>query len=180
VLDSTKRNVVVIVRPTGKLRKLLPVSAADDPKSDAALGDWYVNRTVVDRRPLLLCVSSKSLFSVLVPARDVRRLPDRLGEIVGQRLARLGVARPLIDAELETMQVAHLAKTSDRSVLGVMVDFAKMLPHVLPVGSSDHAGLMAAEEFLWETPCYAGKSDREVVFPRKKAPDLLRARWGAV
>jgi Domain of unknown function (DUF6933) len=179
-LDSTQRNFVVIVRPTAKLRRLLPLSVSDEPESDTALGDWYVNRLVVDRRPLLLCVSSRSLLAVLVPARDVRRLPNRLGEIVSQRLARLGVARPLVDAELEAMQVAHVAKTADRSVVGVMVDFAKMLPHTLPLGFSDHVGLMEAEEFLWENPCYAGKTDRDVVFPGRDTPDLLRARWGSV
>lgn len=171
---------MVIVRPTAKLRKLLPLSTLAEPASDTALGDWYVNRVVVDRRPLVLCVSSESLLAALVPARNVRSLPNRLGEIVGQRLSRLGVARPLVDAELEAMQATHLAKTSDRSVLGVMVDFAKMLPHALPVGFSDHSGLMEAEEFLWGNPCYAGKSDRDVVFPRMRAPDLLRARWSAV
>ena len=36
-----------------KLARALPVSAGTVPESTTALGDWYVNRLVVDRRPLL-------------------------------------------------------------------------------------------------------------------------------
>jgi hypothetical protein len=153
-----------------------PVNGAT---SDTALGDWYVNRTVVDRRPLLLLVSSASLVAVVLPARNVRELPGRLAEIIGHRLGRLGVPRRLIDAELQAMAQVRLAKTENRSVLGILVDFAKMLPHALPLDYSDRSSLMDAEEFLWDNPCFAGKSSGEVVFPRKKAPDLLRERWDA-
>ena len=170
---------MVILRPTTKLRKHLPVGAVDGARSDTALGDWYVNRVVVDRRPLLLLVSSASLLAVLVPARNVRELPARIADTVGQRLGRLGVPRRLIDAELHAMAPIRLAKTENRSVLGIMVDFAKMLPHSLHPDLSDHSHLMDTEEFLWGNPCFAGKSAEEVVFPRKKAPDLLRQRWDA-
>jgi hypothetical protein len=170
---------VVILRPTAKVRKYLPVGPVDGTESDTALGDWYVNRLVVDRRPLLLLVSSASLLALLLPARNVRGLPGRIAELVGQRLGRLGVPRRLVDAELQAMAPVRLAKTEDRSVLGIMVDFAKMLPHALPLEFSDHSSLMEAEEFLWDNPCFAGKSAEEVVFPRKKAPDLLYQRWDA-
>jgi hypothetical protein len=61
---------MVTLRPTRKLRGALPISDVSKP-SDTALGDWYVNRLVVDRRPLLLLVSSSSLLPMLVPGRDV-------------------------------------------------------------------------------------------------------------
>jgi hypothetical protein len=170
---------VVILRPTTKLRKYLPVGPVDGAESDTALGDWYVNRVVVDRRPLLLLVSSTSLLAVVVPARNVRELPGRIAELVGQRLGRLGVPRRLIDAELRAMAPVRLAKTENRSVLGIMVDFAKMLPHTSHRDLSDRSHLMETEEFLWGNPCFAGKSAEEVVFPRKRAPDLLRRRWDA-
>lgn len=171
---------MVIIRPTRKLRGSLPISAEEKGTSDTALGDWYVNRVVIDRRPLLLLVSSEALFAALIPARNVRALPDHIGEVVGQRLARLGVDGKVIDSEIRAMSPARVAKTSDRSVLGVMVDFAKMLPSVLDPGFSDHGDLMEAEEFLWDNPCYAGKTAREVVFPRKKARELLTGQWNAV
>jgi len=151
----------------------------DGTRSDTALGDWYVNRLVVDRRPLLLLVSSASLLAVLLPARNVRELPARIADAVGQRLGRLGVPRRLIEAELQAMAPVRLAKTEDRSVLGVMVDFGKMLPHALPLDFSDHAGLMGAEEYLWDNPCFAGKAAGNVVWPRRRVPDLLGERWDA-
>ena len=167
---------MVILRPTRKLRTPLPVSLDPEPQSDTALGDWYVNRVMIHRRPLLLLVNSASLLAVLTPARDVRTLPARLAEIVVQRLARLGVPRKLIDAELETMIPFHVARTSDRSVVGIMVDYAKMLPAFLEPGFSDHSGLMEAEELLWDKPCHAGKPAQFVVFPRRKTLELLQDR----
>ncbi len=167
---------MVILRPTRKLRTPLPVSSDPEPQSDTALGDWYVNRVVIYRRPLLLLVSSASLLAVLIPARDVRTLPNRLAEIIAQRLARLGVPRKPVDAELEAMTPLHVAPPSDRSVLGIMVDYAKMLPAFLEPGFSDHSGLMGAEELLWNNPCHAGKAAEFVVFPRKKTSELLLAR----
>lgn len=61
---------MLVLRGTQKLLQLLPPTADQSDLSDTALGDWYVNRIVIDRRPLLLCVSSKSLLSVIAPARD--------------------------------------------------------------------------------------------------------------
>ena len=57
---------------------MLPSPSAIVAVSDTALGDWYVNRLVVDRQPLLLLVSSSSLLPLLMPARGVRSLPERL------------------------------------------------------------------------------------------------------
>jgi hypothetical protein len=99
--------------------------------SDTALGDWYVNRLLVTRQPVLLLVSSASLLPMLVRARNVPELPRYIGDLVAQRLARLGVARPLIDAERRSMTPVQIGPTTDRSVLGIMVDFAKGVPYYL-------------------------------------------------
>ena len=63
---------MVILRPTQKLKTLLATGRPAPSSSDTALGDWYVNRLVVDRQPLLILVSSASLLPLLVPARDVK------------------------------------------------------------------------------------------------------------
>ena len=85
---------MVILRATLKVLHSLPKPTATSNTSDTALGDWYVNRVVVDRRPLLLLVSSKSLLPMLEPARDVRGLPGRLDLLVAGRLQRLGNVTP--------------------------------------------------------------------------------------
>jgi len=60
---------MVILRPTRKLRSLLPAAPVSRP-GDTALGDWYVNRLVVGRQPLLLLVSSTSLLPLSLVKRN--------------------------------------------------------------------------------------------------------------
>jgi hypothetical protein len=171
---------MVILRATRKLLRVLTESADGGATSHTALGDWYVNRLVVDRKPLLILLSARSLLPVLMPAREVRALPDRLPDIVGARLNRLGVAPSLIEAELAAMTPVIVAKTVDRSVLGIMVDFAKTVPYYLEAGRWDESSLRFVETRLAETPCYAGRRFEEVIWPKKKAPELLAAQWGAL
>ena len=166
---------MVILRPTKKLRPFLQVVTVSTP-SDTALGDWYVNRIVVERQPLLLLVSSASLLPVVLPARDVRSLPDRLGAVVASRLRRFGVEPEAIGAELHAMNPVIIAPTVDRSVVGIMVDFAKAVPYYSGDLRTDQ-GLAGLEDWLAQTPCHASWTDDRVVFPNRKAPALLRAKW---
>jgi hypothetical protein len=170
---------MVVLRPTRKLRTWLPVARTASMASDTALGDWYVNRVVVDRRPLMILVSSTSLLSMVVPARNVRELPHRLAALVETRLRRCGIAVAAIDAEMRAMAPVAIGPTVDGSVLGIMVDFARAVPYHLEPGRWDETTLLRVEDRLAKNPCYAGRSVDEVVFPEKKAPELLRAKWGA-
>ena len=166
----------MILRPTRKLRSLLPMAPAST-QSDTALGDWYVNRIVVDRQPLLLVVSSASLLPMLLPARDVRSLPDRLVTLVESRLRRCGIEAQAILREQQAMHPVAVASTVDRSVLGIMVDFAKAVPYHLKPGRWAGEALAVVEDRLAETPCHAALSGDRVIFPNRKAPELLRAKW---
>jgi hypothetical protein len=169
---------MVILRPTQKLRSLLPFSSVTPMKSDTALGDWYINRLVVNRRPLLILVSSVSLLPMLLPARGVRELPRRLAGLVEGLLRRRGIAACAVDAEKEAMTSVSIGPTLDRSVLGIMVDFAKLLPHYLEPGRWDETTLLSVEARLAQIPCYAGRRFEEVIFPEKKAAEVLHAKWG--
>lgn len=168
---------MVVLRPTRKLKSLLPSTDVVPSASDTALGDWYVNRLTVDRKPLLLLVSSTSLLSMLVPARDVRGLPQRLAALVRDRLTRCGIDERAIAAETGAMGSVAVGPTADRSVVGTMVDFAKAVPYYLERGHWNEATLELVEERLAETPCHAARPSGQVIFPDRKAPDLLRARW---
>lgn len=170
---------MVILRRTQKLQRQLPESLGAGETSDTALGDWYVNRIVVHRRPLLLLVSERSLLSILTPARDVRALPGRLAELVAGRLARLEVRARIIEAELRAMERVQVAKTCDRSVLGTMVDFAKAVPFYLNPAAPEEPGLRVAEAKLEEMPCRVSRRSDEVVFPDRKAWELLERQWSA-
>jgi hypothetical protein len=145
-------------------------------QSDTALGDWYVNRIVFERQPLLLLLSSTSLLPVVTPARVVRALPGRLGAIVAARLRRAGVEPEVITAELRATHPVIVAPTVDRSVLGIMVDFAKAVPYYVGDVRTEQ-GLARLEDWLAETPCHAALTRDRVVVPNRKAPELLRAAW---
>jgi hypothetical protein len=106
----------------------------------------------------------------------VRDLPTHFGEIVARRLAGLHVPQALIDTERRAMAPVYIGATVDRSVLGIMVDFAKGMSYFLASGFDDRA-LARAEDQLGRTPCHAGKAADRVIFPDQKAPELLIAKW---
>jgi hypothetical protein len=168
---------VVVLRATHRVLRLIAQSSHRTGASDTALGDWYVNRIVIDRQPLLLLVSARSLLSALVPARDVRGLPARLAAIVVARLRRLGIDDAVLAAEFAAMSVVVVAKTSDRSVTGQMVDFAKVVPYLLPENGRTETDLHAAEDELAETPCRSSGPFEKVIWPRQAALSLLNSTW---
>jgi hypothetical protein len=172
---------MIVLRRTQKLATVLPASTSTEPvpTSETALGDWYVNKFVVDRKRLLLLVSARSLLPILIPARDVRSLPERLPKLVEQRLTRLGVQHPWIAAEVNAMSPVVVAKTSSRSVVGILVDFAFMAPYHLEAGNWDETTLPFVEARLAKTPCFAGRRDEDTVFPEQATAKLLASRWEA-
>ena len=171
---------LVVLRATRKVLKRLPSQADEQVASDNALGDWYVNRVVVDRRPLLLFVSSRSLLAMIAPARDLRRLPERLADMVAARLRRLGIDEQFIEPELSAMASVAIGRTRDRSVTGTMVEFAKELPYFLPSDGWDDTDLLYAEGQFSERPCLCGRTARETIWPRERTVQLLVEQWQSV
>ncbi len=171
---------MTFLRATKKVLTRLPppsIPKAEAPKT--ALGDWYVNRVVVDRRPLLVLISSKSLLPIVAPARDVRGLPGRLPELVERRLHRLGADSFLIEAEIRALSPVHVAATNDRSVLGILTDFCRTLPFYLDTKYWGEVELVEAEAKLADTPCFAGRRSEETVWPDRKAVELLWRHWSS-
>ena len=176
-LNRTTSDLMVILRPTGKLHR--SITPAEEPVSPSttALGDWYVGPLKVDYQPLLLLLSSASLLAIVTPARHVSTLADRLPELVAGRLHRLQVPGSLIEAETAAMTPVHVARTRDRSVLGTLVDFVKAIPYYLPVRGWDDTTLPFLEGRLAETPCRCGGRDDQVVWPGEDSMRLLWNRW---
>ncbi len=154
----------------------LPPRSDVEQVSETALGDWYVNRIVVDRRPLLLLASMRSLFTILEPARSVRALPDRLGNLVKDRLQRLHLPPELIDPEIHAMRQVLIRPTKDRSVLGSMNDIYRCVSHGLEPGvwNEDHLPFCEAE--MWEMPCRVSGAPLSGIFPGKETVRLLSER----
>jgi hypothetical protein len=65
-----------------------------------------------------------------------------------------------------------IAPAPDRSVLGILVDTAKSVPHHLEAESWDDTTLPFVELPLAETPWHAGKRIADIEFPSKIAPRL--------
>lgn len=168
---------MLILRATQKILRTLPCAIEDSASSTNALGDWYVNRVMIDRKPLLLLVSSTSLLPMVIGAKDVKSLPGRFPGLIEARLRRIGVPAAIAAAETQESVVIGIGRTLDRSVVGQMVDFAKAMRVYVPEGAWDERCLPAVEERLAETPCRASKPQSEVVFPRAKAVELLHNRW---
>jgi len=169
----------VILRATQKVLRLLPTATDLPVHSSSALGDWYVNRIVIDRRPLLLLVSANSLLSILSAARDVATLPERLPWLVATRLKRLGIPAAWIEAERAAMEPIVVARTNSRSVLGTMRNFAIDISWVLPASGWDDAFLPLVEARLEDTPCHVAKRDSDVVWPSQRTRELLKAAHGS-
>lgn len=168
---------MVTLRATKKVLKWLPPGSAGDVYPDTALGDWYVNRFVVDRQPLLLLVSSRSLLSILEPARHIRELPDRLPGLVRQRLQRFGAVGPLIEREVAAMHPVRVGPTRDRSVVGTLVDFARTVPYCLAENGWSEVDLRLAERQLAETACRVSAPGRSTLFPCDTVLRLLEEAW---
>ncbi len=168
---------MVVLRATGKVLRVLPESASETDTSDTALGDWYVNRIVVDRRPLLLLVSALSRLAIVTPARNVKKLPETLGGLLAQRLERLSLNHEVMSAEISAMNSVLVGRTRDRSITGQMVDFARAIPYYLPVDGWDESTLRVVEDRLGETPCLVTRKGHQTVWPNETAVELLTARW---
>lgn len=169
---------MVFIRATKKVLRLLPAPREATDAGDNALGDWYVNRIVVDRQPLLLIVSERSRLPIVEPARNVRDLPARLPDLAQRRLRALGVPESRIAAERRLMDPIGIGPTVNRSIVGQMVDFAKAIPFYLPRDEWGEPELRFVEEKLGEMPCLSGGRVGTAIWPAREAARLLGA-YGA-
>jgi hypothetical protein len=89
----------------------------------------------------------------------------------------MGIEAEVIAREQQAMAPVVIAPTADRSVIGIMVDFAKAVPFYLEAGRWNVESLAAVEDLLAETPCRVTRPGDSTIFPEQRAPALLRAKW---
>ncbi len=143
---------MLTLRCTAKLLKRLGLKGPlDAPPSSTALGDWYANIFYLERRPLVLATSEKSLLSVDLPARDLDELQSHLMRAVGELLLRIDAPRPSVDQELHRMAEMAYGSTRSRTVLGSMNDFIAMMRFMAP--RRPDAVLDDWADFCNKTPC---------------------------
>ncbi|WNV85532.1 DUF6933 domain-containing protein [Umezawaea sp. Da 62-37] len=155
---------MLIVRATKKLLRLAgPSTAPDDDRGTTLLGPWYA--TVMFWRPrVVLLVNEATLLPVLLPMAPAATLTGRVGEQISAVLTAHGVPAAILDQERLHMRTARLGVTANRSVVGVMVDFARLAEIHHNASAVD---LIALAVRLASTPCsplYGGNisPDREL------------------
>jgi hypothetical protein len=116
---------MLIVRGTKKLRdrmKGAPAGDSDD-ESTTVLGDWFVN-ALFWKPQVALLVNSRTFLPVYVPLAPAKTLLDRIPDAIESALRAQGVPEETIAAERSAMSEVRLAPTNDRTVVGVMNEFA--------------------------------------------------------
>jgi hypothetical protein len=142
---------VLVIHATKKLRDRLKTAPPHGVEaSTTALGDWY--GTVLFWRPqVALFVNETTLLPVLVPLAQSATLVKRFAPALAEVLAAHGAAQDFIEAEMGEMGDWRLAKTANRSVVGIMTEFT-----YLAEAHADDRGepnLLELSLRLSETPC---------------------------
>jgi hypothetical protein len=142
---------MVVIRCTSKLLNRLKVCPTPEPTaSTTRLGDWYGNVVRVGRKQFILAVSEATLLPVVLEAAAGKEpFSARLAAAVRQVLAGIGVAPPVVQAEIEAMATAIYAPTASRRVLGSMNDFWNLLDGYWEPG----ADLTRVALRIAEAPC---------------------------
>jgi len=102
--------------------------------SDSVLGDWYVNLLRFHRRKCLLFTNEETLYSFLVYGvlkKDILNLNSVFVSNLIFNLQYEGIPAELAQKVAHDYSDARIAKTRSKSVLGTMVDIAKMLDFIL-------------------------------------------------
>ncbi|MBL0214035.1 MAG: hypothetical protein IPQ07_09130 [Myxococcales bacterium] len=143
----------MVLRPTAKLLSKLGVPDATPPASTTMLGDWYVSVLQMRQGHFALAIAGATLLPVVIPARELRTLPQRLAAAVGAVLTSFGVPGPAIEREVAEMTEARYARTDNRSTVGVLMNLEQQLRFMLEDGATfDIVGL---SRWLAETPITA-------------------------
>ncbi|MCO8273582.1 hypothetical protein M1L60_23595 [Actinoplanes sp. TRM 88003] len=143
---------MLIVRATKKLRHRLGAATPHDGElSTTLLSDWYA--TLLPWRPqqLILLVNEQTLLPVVMPLAPGATAPARIGLEIAAALAIHQAPATVIDTELSQMRDCRFGPTTNRSVVGIMSEFAYLADvyrHSDPSRSLAELGRKLAE-----TPC---------------------------
>ncbi len=116
---------MLIVRGTKKVRdrmKAAPAAGPDD-ESTTVLGDWFIN-ALFWKPQVALLVNSRTFLPVYLPLAPTKTLLDRIPDAIESALRAQGVPEETIAAERSAMSEVRLAPTNDRTVVGMMNEFA--------------------------------------------------------
>jgi hypothetical protein len=159
------------VRATKKLLdRIGPPSLSEGEQSTTMLGQWYA--TAVFWKPqVALFVNEATLLPVLMPLAPAATLLARFPQQVATVLAAHGTPDTIISAELQQMRDRRLAKTANRSVVGVMNEFTYLAETYRD--NTPEPDLLVLAMRLATTPC--GPLYGKHVSPDRELDALLRS-----
>lgn len=135
--------------------------------TDAVLGNWYA--TALFWKPqLALFVHEETLLPVLMPLAPSNSLAERFPAHLAAMLNALDVDARFIAAQVAAMGEVQYAKTSNRSVLGIMNQFS-----YLAEGYREYletSDLLELSLKLAHVPC-------SPLYKRETFPDRELHRW---
>jgi hypothetical protein len=156
---------MLVVQATKKLRDRLKAAVPlGSERSTTTLGHWYA--TAVFWRPqVALFVNEATLLPVLVPLAPTADLLERFVPCVAGVLAAQGATSEFVEAEIAETDQVRLAKTSNRSVIGIMNEFINLAEAYRDPGVPPD--LLDLSMHLAKTPCGPlyqrhGSPDREL------------------
>ncbi|MGH3814043.1 MAG: DUF6933 domain-containing protein [Pseudonocardiaceae bacterium] len=171
---STRRaghdGFVLVVRATRKLLAHVGgPTVAEDHRCTTQLGEWYA--TVLNwRRRVTLLVNEPTLLPVLLPLAPAATWTSRLAQQIAANLTAHDAPTQFITAELRHMQHHRLDTTANRSVVGVMNEFAYLAEAYRHDTRDD---LLDLSLRLSATPC--GPLYRENISPDRELAATLRS-----
>lgn len=137
---------------------------ASQAEATTRLGNWYV--TALFWRPqVALLVNESTLLPVLMPLAPAATVLQRFPDVVARVFHAHGLDEGFINGEVAEMIHHQLAKTVNRSVVGVMNEFSHLAGAYRAIeGDEDLLGLSL---WLAQTPCGPlfgrhGSPDREL------------------
>jgi hypothetical protein len=161
---------VLIVRATKKLLDRIGPPSLDEEQSTTLMGQWYA--TAVFWKPqVALFVNEPTLLPVLMPLAPAATLLARFPQQVAAVLAAHGTPEAVIDEEARQMRDPRLAKTANRSVVGIMNEFTFLAEAYR--GDTPAPDLLALAMRLATTPC--GPLYSKHVSPDRELAALLRS-----
>ena len=115
---------MLVLRGTKKLRDRIKGAAVGaQDTSTTMLGDWFA--TALFWRPqVALLVNERTLLPVFTPLAPAATLIDRIPEAIAAVLHRHGADDAFVETELAAMGEMRIGPTNNRSVVGVMNEFA--------------------------------------------------------
>lgn len=158
---------MLIVRATQKL--LARVGGPDLPDATeptTLLGQWYA--TLLTWRPqVVLLVNELTLLPVLMPLAPAFTLASRIPDQIARVLSAHGTPDEIVNAESQHMSDCRFGKTANRSVVGIMNEFA----FLADAWRGRDPDLLALAIRLAETPC--GPLYRRNISPDRELAALV-------